>query len=105
MPAIRNAVLGLLLTLSACRRGAVAPQAPAFALTVLTAADTAPTELAVTLLDDAQRVTIPLTRCAPNHYTASLPPRRRARHSTSRFPNMCRYGRSSGYRPTAPPTS
>jgi len=74
MPAIRNFVIFALLIFSACRRGAVAPPVPTFALTVLTAADTAPTELTVTLLDDAQRMTIPLTRRAPNRFTASLPP-------------------------------
>ena len=51
MPAIRNFVIFALLIFSACRRGAVAPPVPTFALTVLTAADTAPTELTVTLLD------------------------------------------------------
>ena len=53
MPAIRNRALVLLLALGACHRRAAAPPIPVFALTVLTAADTAPTELTVTLLDDA----------------------------------------------------
>ncbi len=74
MRLIRKAAPILLAALAACHRTAPAVAVPSFALTVLTAADTAPNIVTVTVRSDDGSQVVPLTRTAPNRFTAVLPP-------------------------------